>query len=53
MDECVDEVVSNRLEKITILDKNQPQAVMISSEKYEYLKAILDQYEDLKIKKDE
>ena len=47
----LDKVVSNPLNKLAIIRRNEPEAVIIPIKEYEYMKQAAEIYEDMQIAK--
>jgi len=47
----LDKVVSNPLNKLAIIRRNEPEAVIIPIKEYEYMKQAAEMYEDMQIAK--
>ena len=45
----LDKVVENPLNKLAIIRRNEPEAVIIPIKEYEYMKQATDMYEDMQI----
>ena len=45
----LDKVVENPLNKLAIIRRNEPEAVIIPIKEYEYMKQAVDMYEDMQI----
>jgi len=47
----LDKVVVNRLNKLAIIRRNEPEAVIVPIEEYEYMQEAANKYEDMQIAK--
>jgi PHD/YefM family antitoxin component YafN of YafNO toxin-antitoxin module len=47
----LDKVISNPFNKIAIIRRNEPEAVIVPIKEYEYLRAVADYVEDMEIAK--